>query len=108
MTTVDPFTNPVFLLFSFFSPLLISILKQTGFSQQVNALIAQVAYIAIGIGAVLVSGVPLSLENAVQLSAIATVVGGAAYNLVWSNIGVKGEGDPSLEDRLTSATSVVK
>jgi len=101
---MDPFSNPAFLLFSFFSPLLISLLKQAGFSVQVNALIAQVTYIAIGIAAVLVSGEALTMENAVQLSLIATVVGGAAYNLIWSNIG----GEVSIDDRLTRATSIVK
>ena len=101
---MDPFSNPAFLLFSFFSPLLISLLKQAGFSVQVNALIAQVTYIAIGIAAVLVSGEALTMENAVQFSLIATVVGGAAYNLIWSNIG----GEVSIDGRLTRATSIVK
>jgi len=105
---MDPLTNPAFLVFAFFAPLVISLIKQAGFSTQVNALIAQISYIVIGIAAVLVSGEPITLENAVQLSLVATVVGGAAYNLVWSNLGVTEPGKASLEERLTVATSVVK
>lgn len=105
---MDPLTSPAFLLFSFFSPLLISILKQAGFSTQVNAFIAQIVYIVIGIAAVVVSGTPITMENAVQLSLVATVVGGAAYNLIWSNLGVTTEGQASLEEKLTVATSIKK
>jgi ABC-type uncharacterized transport system permease subunit len=105
---MDPLTNPAFLLFAFFSPLLISLLKQAGLSPQVNALIAQVAYIVIGVAAVVVSGTPITMENAVQLSLVATVVGSAAYNLVWSNLGVATAGQASLEERLVVATSLKK
>jgi hypothetical protein len=104
---MDPLTNPAFLLFSFFSPVLIMFLKQSGFAVQVNAMIAQVAYIVIGIAAVLTSGVELSIENAVQMSAVATVVGSAAYNLIWNNLGVTTNED-SLDKRVTAATSFVK
>jgi hypothetical protein len=90
---MDPLTNPAFLLFAFFSPLLISLLKQAGLSPQVNALIAQVAYIVIGVAAVVVSGTPIT---------------SAAYNLVWSNLGVATAGQASLEERLVVATSLKK
>lgn len=106
---MDPTVNPAFVIFASISPLLIAFVKQSGFSQQVNALIALVCYIVVGIVGVLLSGEPLALENAVNLIAVATVVGSAAYQLVWSNIGSGQDGEsPSLDDRLTAATSIVK
>lgn len=105
---MDPLNNPAFLLFAFFSPVLIAVLKQAGFSRQVNAMIAQIAYVVIGVAAVLLSGEPLTLENAVQLSAIATVVGSAAYGLIWNNLGAGDDSQPGFDDRLTAATSIIK
>lgn len=103
----DPTTNAAFLIFSAVSPLLIAFVKQSGWSSQTNALIAFACYILVGIGAALVSGIPLNLENAVQLVTLATVVGSAAYKLLWDNIGTA-NGGASLDDRLTSGTSVVR
>jgi len=100
--------NPAFIIFSAIAPLLIAFIKQQGFSNSLNALIALVCYIIVGIGGVLFSGEPLTVENAVPLITIATVVGSAAYNLVWNNLGTGDGTSPSLDDRLTAATSFVK
>lgn len=100
--------NPAFILFAAVSPLLIAFIKQSGFSSQINAIIALLCYIIVGAAGVIVSGEALTLENAVQLIAVATVVGTAAYNLIWSNIGVTSEGAPSLDEKLTEVTSFAK
>lgn len=105
---MDQLQDPAFLIFAFFSPLLIAVLKQAGFSRQVNALIAQAAYVVVGIGAVLLSGETISLDTLGQAAITATVVGSAAYNLLWSNLGANEEGEGSIDQRITEATSVVK
>jgi len=105
---MDATTNPAFIIFASLSPLLIAFVKQSGFSRQVNSIIALACYILVGIAGVLVSGEELSWENAVSLIAIATVVGSASYALVWNNLGANEDGDPSLEERLTASTSLVK
>jgi len=101
---MDPLSNPAFIIFAAVSPLLIALVKQSGLSSQVNSIIAFACYIVVGILGMLMSGESLTIENAVPLIAIATVVGSAAYGLIWSNIG----GDVSVDDRLTEATSFVK
>lgn len=105
---MDPTTNTAFVIFAAISPLLIAFIKQSGFSRQINALIALGCYIIIGVVGVLVSGEPLTIENAVNLIATATVVGSAAYGLIWNNIGATTDDSPSLDDRLTEATSVIQ
>jgi hypothetical protein len=101
---MDPLTNTAFIIFSGISPLLISFVKQSGLSTQANALIAFACYIVVGILGALLSGEALIIENIVPLITIATVVGSAAYGLIWSNIG----GSVSVDDRITEATSFVK
>lgn len=103
---MDLTTNTAFVIFAAVSPLLIAFIKQSGFSRQVNALIALICYIVVGVLGVVLSGQELTLENAVNLIAVATVVGSAAYNLVWNNIG--GDEASSLDVKLTEVTSFVK
>lgn len=105
---MDPLANPAFIIFAAVSPLLIAFVKQAGLSNQVNALIAFAGYVVVGIAGAIVSGIPLTLENAVALVTVATVVGSAAYNLIWDNIGTGDGSSPSLDDRLTAATSFIK
>jgi len=114
-----PEVNPAFIIFAAISPLLIAFIKQSGFSRQVNALIALGCYVVIGVLGALLSGESLTLENAVNLIAVATVVGRAAYSMVWNVIGtdtvtsavggdttlIVGE---SLDTRITDATSLIK
>jgi len=101
---MDPFNNTAFIVFAAISPLLIAFIKQSGWSTQVNALIAFACYVIVGVAGMLLSGEELTIENAVQLIAVATVVGSAAYGLIWSNIG----GETSVDERLTDVTSLVK
>jgi hypothetical protein len=105
---LDPTQNAAFIIFAAISPLLIAFVKQQGFTSQVNALIALACYFIVGIGGALLAGVPLALENVTQLIAIATIIGTAAYNVVWSNLMVTAEGVLSLDQRLTAATSFIK
>lgn len=105
---MDPTVNPAFIIFVSLSPLLIAFVKQSGWSRQTNALIALVSYVVVGIAGVILSGEPLTLENAVNVIAVTTVIGRAAYGLIWSNIGADDEGNGGLEDRLTEVTSVVR
>lgn len=105
---MEAVNNPAILVFAAIAPLLISFIKQQGFSQQVNAIIALVCYIIVGIAGALFSGETLTIENAVPLIVVVTTVGTVAYNLIWNNLGVGSEGGPSVETRLTDATSIVK
>jgi O-antigen/teichoic acid export membrane protein len=105
---MDPTQNTAFVIFAALSPLLIALVKQSGWSRQANAMVAFACYIVIGIAGAIVSGEPLTIENAVNLVTVATVVGTAAYNLIWDNIGAQTDTDPSLDERLTAATSIVR
>jgi len=106
---MDVNVNPAFVLFCAVSPLLIALVKQQGFSTQVNSLIAFACYIVVGIAGALLSGTALTVENAVILVTIATVVGSAAYNLVWDKLGKNDMPDAlSFDNLLTNMTSVKK
>ncbi len=109
MLPIDPSQSWVYLLFLFFVPPIIAVIKQAGFSTTVNALIAQAVYVIVGIGAAVWSGIPVNAENAVPLIAVATVVGQAAYKIVWANLGKNGD-DPNsgFDAKLTAKTSLVK
>jgi len=100
LTVFDPTTTTVYIFFSVVvSPLIIALLKQTGLSSKVNSLIALGVYAVVGIVAALMSGVPLTIENAVTLITVGTLTGRAAYSIFWSNFG---------EEALTARTSLVK
>ena len=102
---VDPLANPAFIIFSAIAPMLIALIKQSGFSRQANALVALGAYVVVGIAGVFFSGEELTAENAVALIAVATTVGTVSYGLVWNNLG---SGEESVETKLNVATSIVK
>ena len=104
---MDPFSNPAYIIFAAICPLLITLIKQQGFSKQVNAMIALGAYVVIGVLGVLLSGQALTVENATNLIAIVTVIGTAAYNLIWTNLGSSDLYVNGLDQRLTNKTSIV-
>lgn len=105
----DPLTNPAFVLLSFLMPVIVSLVKQSGFADNVNALIALAVYVGAGILAAAWSGVALTVENMVPLCTTAVIVGTAAYQLFWSRIGKDSpDGWISIDDQLTRVTSVVK
>jgi hypothetical protein len=107
MTILPPEQNAAFLLFIFFSPVLVALVKQSGFTRQANALIALGVYTAVGVGGAVWSGIPVTPENAIPLILTATVVGRAAYSLFWNQLGSDEWGFGSLDERITEATSVV-
>lgn len=96
---MDPMQNQALLIFSALSPLLIALIKQSGFSTRTNALIALAVYVLVGIGGALLAGEPPTIENAVSFITVATVVGTVAYQLFWRNMG---------ERELVEATSFIK
>lgn len=105
---LDPMQNTAFIIFSAISPILIALIKQQGFSRSINAVIAFICYVVVGVFGALLSGAELSIENVVQLITIATVVGAAAYNIIWNNLLAEDDGSLSFDQRLTAATSIVK
>lgn len=105
---LDPTQNSAFIIFSAISPILIALIKQQGFSRSINAVIAFVCYVIVGLAGTLLSGAEMSMENIVQLITIATVVGAAAYNIVWNNLLAEDDGSRSFDQRLTAATSIIK
>ena len=70
-----------------FVPLLVSVLKRDGFSSTVNALIAVVVYVVVGVLSVLVSGQPLDVNNVAPAITIFVAGGTIAYQLFWKNWG---------------------
>ena len=104
----DPLTNPAYVIFVAISPLLFALFKQSGFPRQTNALIALIGYVVVGFVGALLSGEPMTLENAVDFIAVATVVGSAAYALIWNNLGAVNDQALSLDQRLTAATSIIR
>jgi len=95
---------------AFFIPVLVSLVKQAGFSQQMNAIIALIVYIVTGVVYVVITAGPagFTAESIIASVTVATLVGTASYNLFWSNLGVHAEGDASLDDKITLATSFVR
>lgn len=96
---MDPTQNAAFILFATLAPLLIALLKQSGFDTKWNALIALGGYVIVGIAGAVVAGQELTVENAVMFVTVATLVGTAAYNLFWKHWG---------DDQITAATSLIK
>lgn len=82
---------------SIFVPLLVSVLKRDGFSNTVNALIAVIVYVVVGLLSVLVSGQPFSLDNIAPAVAIFVSGGTIAYQLFWKNWG-----DPQITSKVNA------
>ena len=105
---MDPFTNQALVIFAAVLPLLIALIKQSGWSPQANALVAFAIYIVVGVaGAWIANGVP-TLETAVEWVTTVTIIGTVAYKLFWSNLGVTAPDKLSIEARVVEATSLVK
>jgi len=100
LSVFDPTQTVAFIFFStVVAPILIAVLKQTGWSSQVNSLIALAVYAVVGVAAAATAGLPLTLENVVPLITIGTISGRTAYSLFWTNFG---------EERLNAVTSIFK
>ncbi len=93
-------TDSAAAIVALFAPLIVSLIKQSGWPSSVNGFIAVACYLVLGGIAVIVSGQALTVDNFVPLAAIFTTVGTAAYYAFWQHTGV--------EAALTTSTSVVK
>lgn len=105
---MDPLTNPIVVLLASVFPLVIAVVKQSNWSPQINALIALIGYIVAGVIGTYLAGVPLTTENAAQYITSVTVIGTVAYNLIWTNLGKATPTSPSIEKRITKATTFAK
>lgn len=105
---LDPQQGAAFLLIALILPVIIALVKQSGFSSQVNSLIALAVYAIFAVVGVLVSNVPLTYENIVPLAIVAALAGRLAYSMFWSQVGADDNGDNSIDERLTLKTSLVK
>lgn len=98
---VDPLTNPAIVVFAAILPLLTAVIQQRHWPTQVNALIAFIAYVVVGVAGAFLSGEPMTAENLIQFVGVVSVVGTVAYNMLWSNIGVtNAEGSTSLVEKI--------
>ncbi len=86
-------------IIAFFVPLLIALLKQVGFPNAYNAIIAVAVYVLFGVLGVAVSGKPIDVNNLVPTITLFTTVGTTAYVAFWRNLG---------EPALTEKTSAVR
>ncbi len=103
---MDPLANPVVVVFAAVVPLLVSIFKQSGFSETQNRFIALGVYAAVGVvGALAVSGTPDPATIVTWIASV-TLIGRVAYDMFWKSLG--GAGEDSIEARLTAATSVIR
>ena len=85
---------------AFFAPLIVSLIKQAGWSATLNGIVAIAVYVVFGAGAVLSSGQTFTLDNIVPAVALFTTVGTTAYMAFWKNTG--------LQTAITESTSIVK
>jgi hypothetical protein len=86
-------------LVALFIPLLIAVVKQSGFPATVNGLIAMAVYIITGVIAVAVSGQTIDLQNILPAIGIFTTGGSVAYLAFWKNLG---------EPKLVAKTSIIR
>lgn len=104
---MDPAVNPVFIAFVALSPLLIALVKQSGLSTSWNAVIAMAGYLLVGIAGAAYYGIPLTVDALVPFIATVVVIGTAAYNLLWRNLGADSAGG-SLDHRIEAVTSLIR
>ena len=105
---LDPAQGAAFLIAALILPVVIALVKQAGFSSQVNSLIALACYAVFAVVGVLVSNIPLTAENLIPLTIAAALAGRLAYSMVWSQIGSDADGNGSIDERITTKTSLVK
>lgn len=105
---LNPAQGAAFLLAALILPLVVSLVKQSGFTSQVNALIALAVYAAFAVLGAVFAGIPIVAENIVPLAIAAAVAGRLAYSMFWSLIGGDEQGNGSIDDRVTRATSIVR
>jgi small basic protein len=104
---LDPAQGAAFLLVALLMPIIVSLVKQSGFSSRANALLAIAVYAAFAVVGALVSNIPLDYQHLTPLIIIAALVGRAAYSMFWSQVG-GGDNAASIDQKITDKTSIVK
>lgn len=84
---------------SLFLPLIVSLVKQSGFDDRTNRLIALVIYFVWAILATVLAG-NFTVEGLLQNFAITLTTGTIAYQMIWKSFGI--------DDTLTAITSFKK
>ena len=111
MDTLDP----TLALLGLVMPPIVALIKQSGFSKQVNSIIALVVYAAATLLYMNFHGIPIDLNSFATNATVLTVVGLTAYKMFWSAIGGGGDGTPegadgstggSLDAKITDVTSL--
>lgn len=105
---MDPTQGAAYLLAALVLPLLVAIVKQAGLPNSVNAILALIVYAIFAVVGAAWSGTPLTSENLVPLFIAAALSGRLAYSMFWSLVGGDQNGQGSIDDRLTLATSLKK
>ena len=105
---LEPSQGAAFLIAALILPVVIALVKQAGFTSQINSLIALACYAVFAVVGILVSGIELKYENLVPLTIAAALAGRLAYGMVWSKIGADADGNGSIDERITLKTSLVK
>lgn len=80
-------TDQIMGVVAIFVPLLVAVAKKQRFSPALNAAIAIVIYVVVGLIAVVASGEALDINNIIPAVTIFTGVGTIAYQLWWKNWG---------------------
>lgn len=92
--------DPALVLLGLFMPPIVAIIKQSGFTNQVNSAIALIVYLVATVLWLWVRGEPITFASYTANAATLTVVGLTAYKMFWNGLGI----DPPL----TVATSIKK
>jgi len=87
------------LVLSLFLPLLVTLVKQSGWDDRVNKLIALAVYLAWALIVTVAAG-DFSVPGFLQTFAITLTTGTIAYQMIWKAFGI--------DDALTAVTSIKK
>ena len=104
---ISPEQGAAFLLVALLMPVLVSLVKQSGFTPRQNALIALAVYAGFAFVGAFMSGIPIDYQHMTPLLVVAILVGRGAYSMFWSQVG-GGPDAKSIDERITVATSLVK
>ena len=105
---LDPTQGAAFLIAALFMPLIVALVKQSGLSSAANSIIALVVYAVFAVLGAVFAGVEVTQDNIIQLTIAAALAGRLAYSMFWSLVGGDDQGNGSIDDRLTRATSFKK
>lgn len=114
---MDPVTvDPALAFLGIFMPAVVAFVKQSGFSKQVNSVIALAVYLLATVLYMNFRGLPLTLDSFSANAAVLTTIGLTAYKMFWDAVGPSGGdtstqgagGRGSLDAIITDSTSLSK